>query len=225
MRRTRVKICGITHPNDAIGAAEAGADAIGLIFAESKRKIDLERAKCIVSVVPPFVSIFGVFMNQPLEEIVAVAEQVRIDTVQLHGRETERFLSTVRNALGGRISVIQRIDVGKYDSKRVLGPRIARNARGLVLLDPAAGDGLPFDWKLAAGLRCPYILAGGLTPANVGEAIRITRAYAVDVSSGVEKKPGRKDRAKMQAFVAAVHQTDWELSGADQQPPNADGDD
>ena len=225
MRRTRVKICGITNPNDAIGAAEAGADAIGLVFAESKRKIDVERARAILAVTPPFVSIFAVFMNQPIKEIVAITEQIRIDTVQLHGRETSRFGGAVLGALGYQIPIVQRIDVDKCDVKGVLGRRIARNARGLALLDPAAGEGQPFDWKLAEGPRCRYILAGGLTPTNVAAAIRITRPFAVDVSTGVEKKPGRKDRAKMLAFVTAVRQTDLELSRADRKRKSADGDD
>lgn len=205
---TRIKICGITRPDDARAAADAGADAIGLVFAESPRCVTMNEARAIIAVTPPFVSIFGVFMNQRLDEVVDVAAALRIHTIQLHGREMPRYRASVRSALGGCVSIVKRIDVGAYDSKRAIALRIARHASGIPLLDPGAGDGQPFDWRLVTGLPDKFILSGGLTPQNVGAAIATALPFAVDVSSGVEKRRGVKDAAKMRAFVTAVRRAD-----------------
>lgn len=204
---TRIKICGITRPDDARAAADAGADAIGLVFAESPRCVTMNEARAIIAVTPPFVSIFGVFMNQRLDEVVDVAAALRIHTIQLHGREMPRYRASVRSALGGCVSIVKRIDVGACHSKRAIALRTARCA-GMPLLDPGAGDGRPFDWRLVTGLPHKFILSGGLTPQNVGAAIATAQPFAVDVSSGVEKRRGVKDAAKMCAFVAAVRRAD-----------------
>ncbi|MBI5866652.1 MAG: phosphoribosylanthranilate isomerase [Planctomycetes bacterium] len=211
MSRTRVKICGITTSADAQTAVEAGADAIGLVFAESKRQVTLARAHEIAATVAAMVSIVGVWMDQPLEEIIAATRETRLHAIQLHGRESPNFWVALRQETG--LPIIKRLAVGDWDTKGVLGPRISKNVRGaLPLLDPGAGDGRTFDWRLAAGLRCRFVLSGGLTPQNVGEAIRIARPFAVDVSSSVESKPGRKDARKMRMFIEAVRQADLELN-------------
>ena len=112
---TRVKICGITNPGDARVAAESGADAIGLVFAESPRRVTTTDAQSIVAVLPPFVTVFGVFMNHAIDEIVTVAAGVRLDVVQLHGDESQSFSRDLRRRLNQQVAVVKRIGVGDYD--------------------------------------------------------------------------------------------------------------
>lgn len=209
----RIKICGVTDEAGAAAAAGAGADAIGLIFAPSRRRVSRDQARRIAAALPPFVTKVGVFVNAPLGEIRALADGVRLDAVQLHGDETAADCAAV-GALG--LTVIKAI--------RVAGPVDPAGLRALpisaILLDTyhpdhRGGTGEPFDRRWAAPVAAvmPVILSGGLTPENVAAAIEAVRPYGVDVSSGVETD-GRKDPAKMRAFVAAARAAAAGLEGA-----------
>lgn len=200
---TRVKICGITSPEDALCAAEAGADAIGLIFwAASKRAVDLERAQAIARVLPPFVSVVGVFVDETPDVVRSIADAVGLSAVQLHGAERvpdwARFPRPVLKAL----------PVEAYAASPW------RNARAAILVDAhdpvtIGGTGQTVDWEAARAIAAtrPMVLAGGLTPDNVAEAVARVRPWGVDVASGVERSPGVKDPVKVRAFVAAARLT------------------
>lgn len=193
----RVKICGITNVYDAVYAAQAGADAIGLVFAPSKRQVTVYTARLIVRELPPFIKTVGVFVNESLTNIQKIQDEAKIDLIQLSGDESEDY-----SAFFGT-EAIKAIHV------RDNNPPIATDYRyNYILLDTAhgsekGGTGKVFDWRLAVEIARvrPIILAGGLNPENVVEAINTVRPYAVDVSSGVEKEPGRKDNVKVRAFI------------------------
>lgn len=204
-RMIRVKICGIRTEADAAMAAEAGADAIGMIFAAgARRQIDAAQARRIAAALPPFVTKVGVFVNEPLDRVRALVDTIRLDAVQLHGDETPEDCATVRE---WGMTVIRAIQVA--------GPLDVASLRTLpvdaVLLDTyragvRGGTGETFDWAHAVPLAAvmPVILSGGLRPEFVGDGVRMVRPYGVDVSSGVESENGRKDPAKVQAFIAAA---------------------
>jgi phosphoribosylanthranilate isomerase len=203
--RVQVKVCGLTTPEDALAAAEAGADAIGLVFwPRSPRAVDVETARRIAAALPPFVVRVGVFVDAARDELWRVAEAVPLDLVQLHGREPLAALDGLPRRAIKALGVGADFDV---DEAR----RYARKAAAL-LLDaggPAlpGGSGRAFDWSVAREMRAHVprlILAGGLTPDNVAAAIAAVRPDAVDVSSGVESSPGRKDAARVRAFTDAV---------------------
>jgi phosphoribosylanthranilate isomerase len=200
---TRIKICGITTPADAVAAAESGADAIGLVFADSPRRVTIERAQEIVSFLPPLVTAVGVFVNDDSVRVAGVATALRLGAVQLHGNETPDACDQLRP-----LAVIKRFHVAEDDTPERLAERVRPYCVAAYLLDPGAGSGRTFQWELARGLPCRLMVSGGLTPGNVGEAVRLLRPYAVDVSSGVERSPGFKDRDRMRAFVAAVREAD-----------------
>jgi phosphoribosylanthranilate isomerase len=203
-----VKICGITSPTDAVVAVEAGADAIGLVFwPRSPRAVAPERAAEIARALPEAVLRVGVFVDAPREEMARVAETVGLDLLQLHCDVGPESLAGLPRP------VLQAVRVGN-GFERELATRYAADAAG-ILLDTRVdgetaapgGTGVPFDWSLVEGLarRVPFlVLAGGLSPANVAEAVRRVRPHAVDVSSGVEALPGRKDPEKVRAFVEAA---------------------
>ena len=196
---TRVKICGITAVDDAREAASAGADAIGLVFAEGPRRIDTERAREIIATVGPFVTPVALFVNSPLDSIIDITDELGIRTVQLHGDEPPEFVEKLRP-----LRVIKAVGVaGKADLDG-----LDRFRADALLLDArvpgkAGGTGQVFDWSLAVepAERFRVILAGGLHPDNVADAVRQVRPYAVDVSSGVESSPGRKDPVKVRTFI------------------------
>ncbi len=196
---TRVKVCGLTRSEDARLAAELGADALGFVFVPgSPRWADPGEVARIVAELPPFVATVGVFADQPLEEVRAVAAACRLDWVQLHGSESQEYV----DAFGGK--VLKALCLKTREDLAHMGayPRVAA-----FLLDAArGGSGQSFDWAWATkaqGQR-PIVLAGGLHPANVAEAIRRVRPWAVDAASGTEARPGVKDPAKLRAFVQAV---------------------
>lgn len=193
----RVKICGITSLADALAACAAGADALGFVFAKSPRRVEPERAREIIAALPPFVSTVGVFVDENPEEMLAVKRGCGLDLLQLHGAESQ---STAAQLGPG---VIKALALGKGPA-----PVPTVYPKAMLLLDTAApglagGSGKTFDWNLAVGLAAkrPVILAGGLTPGNVARAVAQVKPQAVDVSSGVETRPGRKDPEKMKAFV------------------------
>jgi phosphoribosylanthranilate isomerase len=199
----RVKICGITDAAEAEAAAAAGADAVGFVFAPSRRRIDPVRARQVAAALPPFVTRVGVVVNEPLERLRALVDAVRLDAVQLHGDEPPDYCAAV-TAWG--VTVIKAVPVaGPLDLDLLRAYRAAA-----VLLDAhrpgqRGGTGHPFDWRLAAPAArvLRVILSGGLRPESVAEGVRLVAPYGVDVSSGVETD-GRKDPVKMAAFVAAA---------------------
>lgn len=207
---TRVKICGITRLEDALLAVELGASALGFNFyPPSPRYIAPAEARAIIRQLPPFVMAVGVFADETESgHIVAVGQEAGVAAIQLHG---PRF-PAVNSGLGG-YPLIRAVAVREDFRSEVLRS-LEAGAYLLDAFDPNrhGGTGRPFDWSLArdAGRFGPIILAGGLTPENVGQAIRKVRPFAVDVASGVESDPGRKDPAKLRAFFAAVEEANRE---------------
>jgi phosphoribosylanthranilate isomerase len=210
MGRVFVKVCGITSVEDGILAADAGADAIGFVFwPMSSRRIDVDKAARISRALPPFLLRLGVFVDAPAAEMARVADQVGLDMLQLHGDEPpEAMAGLARRA-------IKAVRVGKgFTAEEAL--RYEGRAAGLLVDTRLPGEtmmpggtGIPFDWSLVKDLRARtsfLMLAGGLSPDNVAAAIATVRPDAVDVSSGVESLPGRKDKAKLLAFMAAVRE-------------------
>lgn len=205
---TRVKICGITNLEDARWAAECGADAIGFVFAESRRRIAPEAAGKIMREMGPFVTGVGVFVDAPVEEVRRALEVSGCAVAQLHGEETAEQIEALRP-----YAVVKAIRV-----KDKVGPDALGRCRGAraILLDSyveeaMGGTGQRFDLSIACELvnrGWRVIVAGGLTPENVGEVVATARPYGVDVSTGVEAGPGRKDREKVARFIANVRAAD-----------------
>lgn len=210
---TRVKICGISEVASALVAAEAGAHAIGLIFAKSRRQVTLERAREITASLPPFVAKVGVFVDEDRDRVTEIVEAAGLDTVQLHGQESPDYCAAMP------VPVVKAIRVKNAASLSVLaGYRVA--AFLLDTYDPEVmgGTGRPFDWSLAAEARRghPVILSGGLNPGNVVEGLERVRPFGVDVSSGVETD-GRKDHAKIREFIRRVREWDGTYRNAEAQ--------
>ena len=197
---TRIKICGITNPEDALAAVQYGADALGFVFVESPRQIEPKDAKDIISKVPPFITAVGVFVDAPAEEVWEIALSCRLDTLQFHGHESPKYCR------GFDKSVIKAFRV----KDRSVSEEVARYNVDAYLLDSSAGGGTgqKFHWDLVKKIEGRIILAGGLTPKNVEDAIREVRPYAVDVSTGVERFPGKKDHHKIEEFIRNVRQCD-----------------
>lgn len=201
--RTRVKICGITRIEDAMAAAQAGADAIGLVFEpKSPRFVKADQAQAIVRALPPFVTVVGLFVNAAPDTVETVLRRVPLDLLQFHGNETPEQCRRYHRPYIKAIHM--QANVNLHESAR----RYA-DAEGLLLdtavADVAGGSGQSFDWsRVPSDLGKPVILAGGLTPENVAEAVRQVHPFAVDVSSGVEQSKGIKDAQKISAFVEAV---------------------
>ncbi len=200
----RVKICGITRVRDAIAAVEAGADAVGLMFYEgSRRWVSLERARELAGVLPVGIERVGVFVDADEATIRKAIEVCALSILQLHGGESPGFCA--------RFAPLKVWKAFRVSDASVL-EMMASFATDAWLLDTAVpgqlgGSGQRFDWELAVRAKAlgrPIVLAGGLTPENVHEAMQRVRPYAVDVSSGVESAPGLKDSAKMRAFVTAA---------------------
>nr|WP_225776903.1 phosphoribosylanthranilate isomerase [Pseudomonas sp. Marseille-Q3773] len=205
MSNVRSKICGITRIEDALAAAEAGADAIGLVFyTRSPRAVDVRQARAIIAALPPFVTTVGLFVNATRCELNEILEAVPLDLLQFHGDETPQ------DCEGYQRPWIKALRVRPGDDLEAACQQYA-GARG-ILLDTyvpgvPGGTGEAFDWSLVpARLSKPVILAGGLSADNVGQAIAQVRPYAVDVSGGVEQAKGIKDAAKIEAFLQAVKQ-------------------
>ncbi|MGD1043810.1 MAG: phosphoribosylanthranilate isomerase [Bacteroidota bacterium] len=200
----KVKICGITNIDDTLYVAELGADALGFIFVKSSpRYIAPKTARKIIQELPPFIVPVGIFVDAPQEEIIGVIEQTGIKCVQLHGNETPKQLAG--------------FPVPVYKSFRVdssFNPEILRRYKGSAyLLDTKisgelGGTGQTFDWELAVKAKeyGRIILAGGLTPENIMEAVRTVQPYAVDVNSGVEESPGKKDHTKLKLLFEKLNQ-------------------
>ena len=203
MKRTRVKICGITRVEDALSAVHAGADAIGLVFyAPSPRCVSVAVAQAIVAAMPPFVSVVGLFVNATTADIKSVLTQVQLNIVQFHGDETPQQCAQINFPYYKAIRVKSDTNLLQYaidfkDANALLLDTYSEQAYG--------GTGHVFDWNLIPkNLTKPVILAGGLVPENVANAIKQVQPYAVDVSGGVELTKGVKDAAKIAAFMRAV---------------------
>lgn len=191
-----VKICGITNEDDALFAVAMGADAVGFIFAPSPRQIAAQQVYDITRRLPPEILTVGVFRDEHPSRVIDTVNRAGLKAAQLHGHETPGMVSDVAASIRW---VIKAVVAGSPDARRA-------NEFGtdMILVDaPSPGAGKVFDWTLvdevAQGPR--IILAGGLNPDNVAEAVRITRPWGVDVSSGVEKSPGKKDALKVKAFI------------------------
>jgi phosphoribosylanthranilate isomerase len=205
--RTRIKICGLRELAHARIAAEAGADAIGLVFHEpSPRNVDLDTAAAIARSLPPYVSAVGLFVDQPAERIRAVLERVPLDLLQFQGGEAPEFCASFGRPYVRAVRMEGGTDLLEWALR-------FSSARAL-LLDAfvpgqAGGTGQTFDWAgIPRELPLPVILSGGLTPANVGGAVREVRPWAVDVSSGVEARRGVKDADKIVEFIRSVRRED-----------------
>ena len=194
----RVKICGITNADDALAAVRCGADALGFVFASSPRQVTPVQVARMVAALPPFICKVGVFVDRDIREIEEVMKLCHLDLVQLHGGESPGYCE----ALAPR--VIKSLAV-KDESVLAMLPSYKVAAYLLDTHDTVlrGGTGRSFDWGIAkqAGRHGPVILSGGLTVANVRQAIAEARPYAVDVSSGVEARPGVKDHAKLKDFI------------------------
>lgn len=201
--RTRIKICGITKESDAVFAAHLGADAIGLVFyTESPRAVSMQEARAIVTALPAFVTSVALFVNPRVADVHSVLEMVGPDCLQFHGEEDAGFCEQFNRPYIKAIRVRQDTDIEAYIAEH---PRARAILFDTYVEQVPGGTGQRFDWSaIPADCPKPVILAGGLNPANVAEAIRTVRPYAVDVSGGVEASKGIKDRAKIREFIQEV---------------------
>jgi phosphoribosylanthranilate isomerase len=201
---TMVKVCGITNPADARVAAEAGADAVGFIFAESPRLVVAEEARRISIALPENVLKVGVFVNAPIEEVLRTAAEAGLDMAQLHGDETPETVAAVRD---GGLPVMKAIrvrnaddlaDVERFEADLLLLDAYSERARG--------GTGETFDWGVAKSLkgRGNIVVSGGLAPENVREALDFFEPYGVDASSSLEDAPGKKNEDSVRRFIVAA---------------------
>ena len=205
----RVKICGITNVDDAMAAIEAGADALGFVFAESPRRVSAATVSGILERIPPFITTVGVFANQDVDEVFKRWKQTGVHFAQLHGVSGPQTDLVSTGSGFGFHRVIRALRVKCEDDIRKAASDGFNRACAAILLDThveglMGGTGQTFDWDLAVkaqSLGKPIILAGGLTPENVAGAVRKVRPYAVDVSTGVEASPGKKDHARIKEFI------------------------
>jgi phosphoribosylanthranilate isomerase len=200
----KVKVCGITNPEDARVAADAGADAIGLVFAESPRRVSVERAREIAAALPEGVLKVGVFVDAEPGEVLRIARKVGLDYAQLHGDEPPEALAEIRD---GGVGVMKALRVRNAETLAA----VERYEADLFLLDAwsakaRGGTGARFDWELAKSLRGHdnIVVSGGLGPENVREAIDYFEPYGVDASSSLEERPGKKNGERVRRFVGAA---------------------
>lgn len=208
-KRTRGKICGITRPQDAIIAAANGADAIGLVFyGKSPRAVDIAQARAVIAALPPFVTSVGLFVNAEVAEVEHVLAGLPLDLLQFHGDETPDYCRQFERPYIKAVRMAEGIDLETVaeqyaEAKALLVDSYQKDVPG--------GTGHTFDWaRIPEGLAKPIILAGGLGPDNIEQAVRQVRPYAVDVSSGVEAAKGIKDVDKIAAFMRGVNKADGE---------------
>ncbi len=200
----KVKVCGITNPEDARMATHSGADALGLVFAESPRKLSVEQAREIAATLPDGMLKVGVFVDEEPEEVLRIVREVGLDYAQLHGDESPETVTVLRRE---GVKVIKALRVrgaeslvamDEYETDLFLLDAWSEKARG--------GTGERFDWELAKsyGGRGNIVVSGGLTPENVREAIRFFKPYGVDASSSLENAPGKKNGEQVRRFVSAA---------------------
>lgn len=199
---TRIKICGINHRDDALKAVECGADAIGLIFVEkSPRYASFTDARVIAESMPPFVTTVGLFMNASAEKVREALKVVPLNLLQFHGDETPEFCDQFGVPYIKVLRMRENVNVVAFAQEYP-------NATGILLdtyHESGGGSGQTFDWnRIPDDMPLPIILAGGLNPENVASAVEKVRPYAVDVSSGVESEPAKKDHKKIEQFIKEV---------------------
>ncbi len=195
----RVKICGITNRDDALHAVQAGADALGFVFHKaSPRNVSPEQAAAVIKTLPPFVQAVGLFVNADVDFINATCDLCRLDIVQLHGDEPPEFCELVARRVVKAFRIKDITSLEPMTDYRVAGYLLDAWSPGVY-----GGTGITFNWEVAeiAKQYGRIILSGGLTPDNVRQAVERVEPYAVDVSSGVELSPGKKDPAKVQIFI------------------------
>jgi phosphoribosylanthranilate isomerase len=204
MNHIKVKVCGITDFKDASIAVDLGVDALGFIFADSPRQITPQKARDIIRTIPPFVTTVGVFVDEGLAAIREIAHDCGLDLVQLHGGEPPDFCHELMPY------AIKALRIKNEASLRI-SRTYHGNVRALLLdthsMDTAGGTGKTFDWQLAGKIKklgIPIILAGGLGPSNIVDAIRTVQPYAVDINSGVEERPGKKSHILMKDLLEKV---------------------
>lgn len=202
---TRIKICGITNIDDALTAVELGADALGFVFSRSKRQINSDQANEIIASLPPYISKIGVFVDEDARTVEEIYKYCRLTAVQLHGDEDNTYLNSLHVPF---YKVFKVVDDGVVDI-------IKKSNLPSFMLDTysetdSGGTGKSFDWQIARKARefGRVILSGGLNPDNIINSLEIVRPYAVDVSSGVELSPGKKDFQKMATFIKKVRMWD-----------------
>jgi len=207
---TWIKICGITNPLDAQEAVFSGADALGFIFAESKRRVNPQAAKEIIGLLPGHVEKIGVFLNEKAEEVEAVAKFCGLTGIQFHGSETPMYCKGF-----AQYKIIKVFRVNAHTGWEEIGPYVASGAADRILLDThvegiPGGTGKTFPWKLVPQLRkslartIPIIVAGGISPSNVLKAIKEAKPFGIDVGSGVERQAGLKDHQKLKQLIYQV---------------------
>ncbi len=207
MRRTRIKCCGITRPGDAVLAAQLGADAIGLVFTRrSKRFVDVPAARAIRAALPPYVVVVALFMDDEVAWVHEVEAQLRPHVLQFHGSEPAAYC---QGFVAPHVKAVAMGSAPDLAAEFAAYPQ----AMGFLLdghrMREPGGSGKSFDWsQVPRQPERPVVIAGGLTPDNVAEAVQIARPWAVDVSSGIESAPGIKDADLMHRFIAAVHEAD-----------------
>jgi phosphoribosylanthranilate isomerase len=199
----RIKICGITNEEDALWAAQQGADAIGFVFAPSPRQVSAEKARSIIRALPPLIQTVGVFVDEDPAKVEATAAFCRLDLFQFHGKETAAYCARFGR---GVIKAVRVLDQAQIDRCSKYAYVVDAMLLDTYVPGQSGGTGRSFDWNLAkeAGQYGRIILAGGLNPDNVADAIRVAQPYAVDASSGLEQEPGVKDHDKIARFVRAV---------------------
>lgn len=210
--RTRIKMCGTTNPDDAVAAVQAGVDGLGFIFApKSPRNVAPEMVRSITRMMPPFIHFVGVFVDRPIKEVIELVDLCNLSHVQLHGKEDPHYCRQLSQQCNCTLLKAFRvgpesvaIDFIPYDDV-VKGYLLDTYKKGM-----AGGTGESFDWGVIDSLflQRPIILAGGLTPDNVQEAIETIHPYAVDINSGVEKEPGVKDHTKLRDLIKNVRRAD-----------------
>lgn len=213
MSDVRFKICGLTAPEHVRAAADAGAGYVGFVFfGKSPRHLDETRASELAHLVPAGIAKVALVVNATDEELDSIVSTVPLDMLQLHGKESPDRVSEVRERFGlpvmKAIGVAEAEDLSAIDLYADVADQLLIDAKPPRHSDLPGGNGLAFDWRLLAGRkywRRPWMLAGGLTPQNVAEAVRMTGAQQVDVSSGVESAPGKKDADLIRAFAKALH--------------------
>ncbi len=199
---TRIKICGTTNLDDAFIAVEAGADALGFIFVpNTPRYLHPDEAAKIIEELPPFITTVGLFVNAEQKEIDTIANNCSLDAIQLHGEEPPELCVTLNRRVVKAFRVKDESSLSRLHDYHVRAYLLDTYVKGTM-----GGTGKVFDWNLAVKAKQygRIILAGGLNPHNIASAILRVRPYGVDVSSGVEASPGRKDPAKVKAFIGAV---------------------
>ncbi|MEL6234215.1 MAG: phosphoribosylanthranilate isomerase [Pseudomonadota bacterium] len=211
MHTVRTKVCGLTDPHSLSTAIAAGAAYVGFVFfPRSPRNLDIDAAAALACSVPPGIAKVGLFVDPTPEALQGVLARVPLDIIQLHGRETPETVAATRAQTGlpvmKAIGIAEAEDVARIAPYEAVADQILIDAKPPKTASRPGGNGLAFDWRLIAGRRWtkPWMLAGGLTPENVEEAVRRTGARQVDVSTGVETAPGQKDEAAIRAFLAAV---------------------